>query len=169
LQWWIGAVLHSYLRLAQLARRSGCRVIIEWHEVDTGEARIPGVARSVTTAMKVLLRNVDGHVMHSQYDLDLLRRTYDLPDELVAIAAHGPYDYHGRDAHAHAAPAIGQDAAAKEFVFLYFGVVRPYKGVEDLVAAFDLLPRMSATAAGSSWSAKNGNGGRPRSRRSPPV
>ncbi len=81
MQWWIGAVLHSYLRLAQLARRSGCRVIIEWHEVDTGEARIPGVARSVTTAMKALLRNVDGHVMHSQYDLDLLRQTYDLPDE----------------------------------------------------------------------------------------
>jgi len=159
LQWWTGAVLHSYLRLAQLARRSGCRVIIEWHEVqDTAEARIPGVVRSVTTAMKVLLRNVDGHVMHSQYDLDLLRQTYDLPDELVAIAAHGPYDHHGRDAHADAAPATGQDAAAaaKEFVFLYFGVVRPYKGVEDLVAAFDLLPpdvrnRCRLVLVGEKW------------------
>ncbi len=66
---------------------------------------------------------------------------YDLPDELVAIAAHGPYDHHGRDAHADAAPAIGWDAAAAtmEFVFLYFSVVRRYKGVEGLVAAFDLL------------------------------
>ncbi len=161
LQWWTGAVLHSYLRLAQLARRSGCRVIIEWHEVqDTGEARIPGVARSVTTAMKLLLlRNVDGHVMHSQYDLDLLRQTYDLPDELVAVAAHGPYDHHGRKAQPDtapaAAPAAGQDAA-KDFVFLYFGVVRPYKGVEDLVAAFDLLPpevrnRCRLVLVGEKW------------------
>ncbi len=164
LQWWTGAVLHSYLRLARLARRSGCRVIIEWHEVqDTGEARIPGVARSVRAAMKVLLRNVDGHVVHSQYDLDLLRQTYDLPDELVAIAAHGPYDHHGRNAQPDtapdtapaAAPAAGQDAA-KDFVFLYFGVVRPYKGVEDLVAAFDLLPpevrnRCRLVLVGEKW------------------
>jgi len=50
LQWWTGAVLHSYLRLARLARRAGSRVVIEWHEVqDTGEARIPGVTRAVTT------------------------------------------------------------------------------------------------------------------------
>jgi len=109
--------------------------------------------------MKVLLRNVDGHVVHSQYDLDLLRQTYDLPDELVAIAAHGPYDHHGRNAQPDTAPdtapAAGQDAA-KDFVFLYFGVVRPYKGVEDLVAAFDLLPpevrnRCRLVLVGEKW------------------
>ncbi|MDP9026585.1 MAG: glycosyltransferase [Actinomycetota bacterium] len=136
LQWWTGAVLHSYLRLAALVRAYGGRVVIEWHEVqDTGEARIPGVTRYVVMAMKRLLGRVDGHLVHSQYDLELLRRTYDLPTDRVAIAPHGPYDHHSDDSDA------GETGdRAGDFVFLYFGVIRPYKGVEDLVAAFDLLP-----------------------------
>ena len=144
LQWWTGAVLHSYLRLARLVRKSGGKVVIEWHEVqDTGEARIPGVARYVTAAMKSLLKNVDGHVVHSQYDLDLLRRTYDLPQERVAIAPHGPYDHHNHELTATgpaSEPVLSVPVGPTDFVFLYFGVIRPYKGVEDLVAAFDLLP-----------------------------
>jgi hypothetical protein len=30
LQWWTGAVLHSYLRLAGYAARRGARVVVEW-------------------------------------------------------------------------------------------------------------------------------------------
>lgn len=136
LQWWTGAVLHSYLRLAALVRAYGGKVVIEWHEVqDTGEARIPGVSRYVETVMKRLLRGVEGHLVHSEYDLELLRRSYDLPEERVAIAPHGPYDHHD--------PATPSETGVQrvgDFTYLYFGVIRPYKGVEDLVAAFDLLP-----------------------------
>jgi glycosyltransferase involved in cell wall biosynthesis len=149
LQWWTGAVLHSYLRLAHLVHRYGGRVVIEWHEVqDTGEARIPGVTRYVTAAMRQLLRRVDGHVVHSQYDLELLRGTYDLPAERVALAPHGPYNHYD----------LGGDAGERtgDFVFLYFGVIRPYKGVEDLVAAFERLPadvrdRSRLVVVGETW------------------
>ena len=133
LQWWTGAVLHSYLRLAHAVHRYGGRVVIEWHEVqDTGEARIPGVTRYVVGAMKQLLKRIDGHVVHSQYDLELLRRTYPLPDETVVIAPHGPYNQYDT--------AGDGTERTGDFVFLYFGVIRPYKGVEDLVAAFERLP-----------------------------
>jgi glycosyltransferase involved in cell wall biosynthesis len=132
LQWWTGAVLHSYLRLAHLVHRYGGRVIIEWHEVqDTGEARIPGVTRYVVAAMRQLLKRVDGHVVHSQYDLELLRGTYPLPGDRVVVAPHGPYNHYDQ-------ADTGEHTG--DFVFLYFGVIRPYKGVEDLVAAFELLP-----------------------------
>nr|WP_240188347.1 glycosyltransferase [Nakamurella flavida] len=108
--------------------------------------------------MKALLNNVDGHVVHSRYDLDLLRRTYELPDERVVLAAHGPYDHHGTPLASElpagpSAPAVltvptvidaeaalAAEIPSDEFTFLYFGIIRPYKGVEDLVAAFDLLP-----------------------------
>jgi glycosyltransferase involved in cell wall biosynthesis len=141
LQWWTGAVLHSYLRLAALVRSYGGRVVIEWHEVqDTGEARIPGVTRYVIAAMKMLLRRVDGHVVHSNYDLELLRRTYELPGDRVVVCPHGPYDQHAT-APTEAAPTEAVATRdATDFVFLYFGIIRPYKGVEDLIAAFDLLP-----------------------------
>lgn len=152
LQWWTGAVLHSYLHLAARVRGYGGRVVIEWHEVqDTGEARIPGVTRYVVAAMKRLLRRVDGHVVHSRYDLELLRRTYDLPGDRVAIAPHGPYDHHGER------PTAGTlSDRTGDFVFLYFGVIRPYKGVEDLVEAFDLLPaevreRSRLVIVGETW------------------
>ena len=42
LQWWTGAVLHSYVRLARYAARRGAWVILEWHEgQDVGEALLP--------------------------------------------------------------------------------------------------------------------------------
>lgn len=137
LQWWTGAVLHSYLHLARMVHRYGGRVIIEWHEVqDTGEARIPGVARYAVAAMRRLLRVTDAHLIHSDYDLQLLRRSYELPDERVAIAPHGPYDHYLDTEGTASAPT----ERTGDFVLLYFGIIRPYKGVEDLVAAFDLLP-----------------------------
>ena len=158
LQWWTGAVLHSYLLLALLARRRGVRVVIEWHEVqDTGEARIPGVTAYVSRLLRVLLARCDGHVVHSRHDLALLHRAYPLTGP-VEITPHGPYD------HLATAPAAGpagpptpaRAADGGELTVLYFGVIRPYKGVEDLVAAFDLLPapiaaRLRLVVVGEPW------------------
>ncbi len=56
LQWWTGAVLHTYLRLARHAAERGSRIILEWHEgQDVGEATLPGARRYVRTLMPRLL------------------------------------------------------------------------------------------------------------------
>lgn len=149
LQWWTGAVLHSYLALALLARRRGARVVMEWHEVqDTGEARVPGVVRYVRAAMRLLLRSVDAHVVHSDYDLALLQEAYGLGDA-VTVVPHGPYDHVERQP---AAPS----RSGGPFELLYFGVIRPYKGLEDLVEAFGRLPEdvlrdLRLTIVGETW------------------
>ena len=160
LQWWTGAVLHSYLLLATLAKRRGAKVVVEWHEVqDTGEARIPGVVRYVKLAMRALLRHVDAHVVHSAYDSALLQQVYDLDPRTVTTIPHGPYD-HVVDAGGVAAPATADAAVPARRVppddapapaghtgstapmrLLFFGTIRPYKGLEDLVEAFSSLPR----------------------------
>lgn len=132
LQWWTGALLHTYLLLALVARRRGATVVLEWHEVqDTGEARLPLVERYVRAAIGLLLARVDGHVVHSEHDLDLLRASYDLDPERtsVAVVPHGPYD-HVVD------PAAEAPAPDGPTTFLFFGIIRPYKGLEDLVEAF---------------------------------
>ncbi|MEO9152646.1 MAG: glycosyltransferase [Lapillicoccus sp.] len=168
LQWWTGAVLHSYLRLAVLARRQGAKVVMEWHEVqDTGEARIPGVVRYVRKAMDLLLRRVDAHVVHSRYDLDLLHTAYGLEDDgagSVTIVPHGPYDHvltpevDGPLEHGQPAVAAPDSTMARsdDFTVLYFGIIRPYKGLEDLVEAFSALPpavrdTMRLTIVGETW------------------
>ena len=157
LQWWTGAVLHTYLVLAAVASRRGTRVVMEWHEVqDTGEARIPGVSAYVRRLMVRLLAYCDGHLVHSEYDLRLLRSAYPLRGP-VEIAPHGPYD------HVTADVAVGRQRSAFDApdatsvrTVLWFGVIRPYKGLEDLVAAFDQLPehvasRLRLVIAGETW------------------
>ena len=151
LQWWTGAVLHSYLALAVLARRRGAKVVMEWHEVqDVGEAAVPGVERYVRSAMRLLLRRVDAHVVHSAYDLALLQEAYGLDPATVTVVPHGPYD------HVDAALPAVERSSEGPMELLYFGIIRPYKGVEDLVAAFELLPpevsaQLRLTIVGETW------------------
>ena len=152
LEWWTGAVLHTYLRLARYAARRGARVILEWHEgQDVGEAALPGTRRYVRTLMPRLLSLVDAHVVHSSYDLEAIPAAYPLGDALVQVMPHGPYDHVVRSA------AVPVDPAADApLQLLYFGVVRPFKGVEDLVAAFNTLDRDQASrfrlsVVGETW------------------
>jgi glycosyltransferase involved in cell wall biosynthesis len=149
LQWWTGAVLHSYLVLCLAARWAGAKVVIEFHEVqDTGEARHEWAAAYVRRLIRPLLRRTDGVIVHSRFDRTALHRTYDLvgmPDE---IALHGPYDHHER-----AIPAARRPVTAgRTCRLLFFGTIRPYKGLEDLVEAFAMLPdRYQLTVVGETW------------------
>lgn len=153
LQWWTGAVLHSYLLLTSLVRARGAKVVVEWHEVqDTGEARIPGVVRYVRSAMGLLLRRVDAHVVHSEFDSELLQKAYGLDPRQITTIPHGPYD-HVLDTAAVHADAATADSPLR---LLFFGTIRPYKGLEDLVEAFSSLPRDLAekfrlTVVGETW------------------
>jgi glycosyltransferase involved in cell wall biosynthesis len=140
-QWWTGAVLHTYLQLARYAARHGARIILEWHEgQDVGEAAMPGARRYVQALMPRLLSLVDAHVVHSSFDLQAIPAAYSLDNSIVRVIPHGPYS------HFVASRATwvdtGDDAP---FRLLYFGVVRPFKGVEDLVTAFSSLDRDQAS------------------------
>jgi glycosyltransferase involved in cell wall biosynthesis len=140
-EWWTGAVLHTYLRLARYAARRGARIIMEWHEgQDVGEAALPGTRRYVRTLMPRLLSVVDAHVVHSSYDLQAIPAAYSLGDSILRVMPHGPYDHVVQSV----TVPVG-DATDTPFHLLYIGVVRPFKGVEDLVAAFSCLDRNQAS------------------------
>jgi len=142
LQWWTGTVLHSYLVLCLAAKLAGARVVIEFHEVqDTGEARHRWAARYTRMLIRPLLRRTDGVVVHSRFDQQNLTRTYALSTVPLEIARHGPYDHH-------AAPPVRPPGRR----LLYFGTIRPYKGLEDLIEAFALLPaEYTLTVVGETW------------------
>ncbi|MGD0703701.1 MAG: glycosyltransferase family 4 protein [Trebonia sp.] len=140
-EWWTGAVLHTYLRLARYASRMGASIILEWHEgQDVGEAAMPIARRYVQTLMPRLLSLVDAHVVHSDFDREAIPAAYSLGKTIVRVMPHGPYH------HLVTSAASGADACADSpFLLLYFGVIRHYKGVEDLVKAFGLLNREEAS------------------------
>jgi glycosyltransferase involved in cell wall biosynthesis len=151
-EWWTGAVLHTYLRLAKHAARLGAHIILEWHEgQDVGEAAIPIARRYVRTLMPRLLSLVDAHVVHSDFDLRAIPAAYALDNAIVRVMPHGPYH------HVVASATTRVDVPADSpFRLLYFGVIRSYKGVEDLVEAFSMLDRDQASqfrlsVVGETW------------------
>ncbi|MBV9092084.1 MAG: glycosyltransferase [Mycobacteriaceae bacterium] len=141
LQWWTAATLHTYLLLSRLAARNGIPVVIEFHEIqDTGESGIPLVAPYCRRYLKRLVRRASGALVHTDFDVQQLKSVLgtDVLDALaVRVAPHGPYDHIGKLPRRSEA---SDDLAARDggpVRVLFFGLIRPYKGAEDLIYALD--------------------------------
>ena len=154
-QWWTGTVLHTYLLLALVGRLLGARVVIEFHEVlDTGEDRIPVVRHYARLVAPWLIKLAQGLVVHSRQDIVLLENRYRLAGRPVTIIPHGPYDHYQT---ANERPATARREAPENCCnLLFFGVIRPYKGLEDLIQAFDAIPETKIenywlTIVGETW------------------
>lgn len=146
LEWWSGTVLHSYLALALFARALGAHLVIEFHEVqDTGELRLPLVGRYSRFVGGMVIRFASGCTVHSEFDRELLAQHWNLDGKPVVVLPHGPHDHY--QAEGEPAPAL-RDAPADVCNILFFGIIRPYKGLEDLVEAFD---RLSPTEVQGYW------------------
>ena len=148
LQWWTGAVLHTYLVLALVARLLGAEVVVEFHEAqDVGETRLPFTRRYMGILGTILLRLSAAQLVHSRFDLGLIKSRYGLNGN-VALIPHAGYDYLAHRPPVRAAPA-------GVINLMYFGVIRPFKGVEDLINALDLLgparSRFWVTVVGETW------------------
>lgn len=149
LQWWTGAVLHTYLLLAMISHALGSKVIVEFHEAqDVGEARLPFAATYMNIGGRCLLKLSAGQLVHSQYDRDLIKSRYGL-NETLQMVPHAGYDY------LPVKPPV-RTAPKGAINLLYFGVIRPFKGVEDLIEAFEIigvgeLSRFWLTVVGETW------------------
>ena len=149
LQWWTGTVLHSYILLAALARRRGAVVVLEVHEAqDVGEMGVPLADRYVRRVFPVLMRMCSAVVVHSEFDRALVEEHFGVHGKPVVVIPHGPYtlvELPTADA--------PEDGVCR---LLYFGIIRPFKGVEDLLEAFALLSteeaaRFELTVVGETW------------------
>jgi glycosyltransferase involved in cell wall biosynthesis len=136
-QWWSGTVFHSYCALALVARFLGAKAVIEFHEVlDIGESNIILARMYVRLIAPILINLAHGFVAHSEFDRNLLRGQYNLGKRPIACIPHGPYDHYKLDSE----HSILRFAPRTCCNLLFFGVIRPFKGLEDLVKAFDSIP-----------------------------
>ncbi|MEO7117616.1 MAG: glycosyltransferase family 4 protein [Candidatus Limnocylindrales bacterium] len=152
-EWWTGAVLHSYLLLALVARAMRAQVVIEIHEVlDPGEARIGWVDRYVRTFSPLFMRLAQAFIAHSSTDVAMLRRSLHLHDRPVHVIPMGPPG----GVISSEASVAWREAPPEACNILSFGLIRPYKGVEQLVRAFGALEDGEVgdywlTIAGETW------------------
>jgi glycosyltransferase involved in cell wall biosynthesis len=162
LQWWTATVLHSYLVLAVIGRFLGARIVLEVHELqDTGEARSSIVRRYGRWGLGLLLRLSRGCVVHSTADREALKAEYDLRNLRVTAVPHGPFDQYrpgieGRFIGEHAVAAVKKAPRPDVINLLFFGTIRPYKGLEDLLRVFNGLGEKEVsnlwlTVVGETW------------------
>ena len=150
LQWWTATVGHTHLALAAAARRLGARVVVELHEtLDIGEQSMPLVSRYGAACLRHLIATSSGAIVHSQADRERIAPS--APGLPIAVVTHPPFDQY-----AAGAPSRPRDREpGRPVELLYFGVIRPHKGLDDLVDAFTLLRRQGVparlTVAGEVW------------------
>jgi glycosyltransferase involved in cell wall biosynthesis len=162
LEWWTATVLHTYLILALTARLLGARIVIELHELQDSGERTFALARWYGRwGLGVLLRLTHGCVVHSTADQERLESHYSLKSARVAIALHGPFDQYRTtdqppDFNEPAIAAVKQAPREGVINLLFFGTIRPYKGLEDLIEAFneldaDAVSGLWLTVVGETW------------------
>ena len=137
-QWWTSSVAHMYLALQIMLFRR-VPIVIEYHEVvDPLEQSIMPIRAYSILIGRIIRRLADYFVVHSEADRTLIEQSYHIQRERVAVIPHGLYDQYS---------VIEKSAARKhlgineENVILFFGLLRPYKGVKSLIEAFDALPQ----------------------------
>ena len=157
-QWWSATVLHSYAALALFTRMLGAKVIIEFHEVlDPAEAAMPVVSTYSRTVAPLVLRLAHAYIVHTTHDHRLLAKAYHLGSRPVVEIPVLPYDRYVSSAwDATNTQACATAATPTECNVLFFGLIRPYKGLEDLVRAFDMLneeevQHFHLTVVGETW------------------
>lgn len=163
LEWWTAASLHTYLVLALVARAAGVRVVVELHELqDPGEAGVAFARGYGRWGLRALLQLAHGCIVHSKADWQLFEASYGPVDVRMALVPHGPYDQYsdvGDASDPEIAPLVSAVRAAPRdgvINLLFFGLIRPYKGLEDLLNVFNALPREDAermwlTVVGETW------------------
>jgi glycosyltransferase involved in cell wall biosynthesis len=157
-EWWTGTVLHTYILLGLLHKARGGKLIVEFHEVqDTGEARIPLVGRYVRAFAPALWRLSDGFAVHSEFDRALVSEHWpDTRRKPIAVMPHGPHDHYRAETTTSTPARIAREAPQGVLNILFFGVIRPYKGLDHLIEAFESIPdeaigRYWLTVVGETW------------------
>jgi len=96
------------------------------------DADFPELELSIT---RRLVRHFDGLFAFGEETARKLTEKLDLPSEKVFIVPHGSYSaYYPAGGFSSVRERYGFDA---ETVYLFFGLLRPYKGLENLIEAFN--------------------------------
>jgi len=136
-QWWTSSVAHMYLALEILNLKKRA-IIIEFHEVvDPLESSILPVRIYSKVMGRLIRRLATGYVTHSNSDKELISKNYGIEKEKMEVIPHGIYDHYKRIERNIAKSKVG---IKEEFAILFFGLLRPYKGVKYLIKAYERLP-----------------------------
>lgn len=149
-QCWTVAAWHTQLALAWVARSRGTAVVLEVHELaDPGEAQHAVVRWWAGLLRRPLVAQADRVIAHSRHQRREVAAAYGLRVEDVEVIVEPAFDAH------HVADPAASAVHDGPVQLLFFGTIRPYKGLEDLIDAFALLDESERswhlTVVGETW------------------
>jgi len=149
-QWWTPFLGLAYLVIFIGFKLRGKPVIITIHNVLSHEKM--SVHKVVSG---VLFKLCDHFIVHSLINERQIKRYFNIPSDRISIIPHGPLDFQVQG-------NINRQTVRDEFgfkphdkVILLFGAIRPYKGVDTALNAFQRVIKQSPEArlliAGKLW------------------
>ena len=147
--WWTSFWTPQFWTITTLIKRSSsAKVLFICHNIVDHEAYL--FSRICSRAV---LSNGDYFLVHSQSDAKRLREL--VPSAPITHAFHPVYDFFSRGV---LAPAEARARLALHGeTILFFGFVRPYKGLEDLLRALSLIlkhRKITLLVVGEFWEGK---------------
>lgn len=97
--------------------------------------RLPEAGSRIGRALSALLAEMDAIVVHSEHGAERLQADFGVPEERLEAIPHGSFDYLTNQPDE--APLPEELRAVEGPVVLAFGLVRPYKGTDVLIEAFN--------------------------------
>ncbi|HFQ93827.1 MAG TPA: glycosyltransferase, partial [Anaerolineae bacterium] len=122
-------------------RLLGVRFVWTVHETLHFGARRAGWEMA---ASRLLARLVDRMIVHCQTAVPLVANEFRVDTARFSVVPHGHYDGYYPPAPAQAAARANLGLPADAKVILFFGHIRPYKGVDKLIETFSRLDEASA-------------------------
>ncbi|MDK2831291.1 MAG: hypothetical protein PWQ75_1043 [Methanolobus sp.] len=140
LQWWTSSIAHLHLLIKLFSKKiSRTKIIIEFHEVvDPFEESILPIRLYSKFMGSLLRKDLEGYITHSNTDRQLVSDRYGIKLDKIHVIPHGLYNQYG--APIDSTKAKKYLTISDKFVILSFGLIRKYKGIPNLIKAFELLP-----------------------------
>jgi glycosyltransferase involved in cell wall biosynthesis len=157
LEWWTSSIAHMYFALG-LLNRGRVPVVIEFHEVaDPLEQSILPIRYYSRVMGRLIRRQAVRYVVHSEADNGLIQNQFGIAGDLICVIPIGLFDHHTLIEKNKAREALG---FREKNIILFFGLLRPYKGVKYLIKAFESLPETirqesRLVVAGEAWEDKD--------------
>jgi glycosyltransferase involved in cell wall biosynthesis len=145
LQWWTSACIHTYLLIKFLNIFYNKKIIFEMHEVlDVLESKILPLKIYSKIMSKLLFTKKETYVTHANSDKIQVIKNYNINPDRVFVVPLGSFDHHKKDI---------KNKKHSGINILFFGLLRPYKGVEYLIKAFNRIKneKYNLIIAGEIW------------------
>ncbi|MFN4058675.1 MAG: glycosyltransferase [Roseinatronobacter sp.] len=127
------ALAERFIDKVRYSQALGAKLVWTVHNHLTHDAPFPETERWLSEQLAQLADVVH---LHCKRSLEEVTEAFDLPSENVFVAPHGHYIGAYPDILTRTAARVELGLGTDEDVILFTGLIRPYKGVEDLIAAF---------------------------------